>query len=32
MITFPASDNCAYIGSLVVTVNAGLSADDELLA
>jgi hypothetical protein len=32
MITFPASDNCAYIGGLVGSVNTGLSADHELLA
>ncbi len=29
MITFPSSNNCAYINGLVVTVDAGLSADHE---
>jgi hypothetical protein len=29
MITFPSSNNCAYIKGLVVTVDAGLSADHE---
>ena len=31
MITFPSSNNCAYISGLVVTVDAGLSANHELL-